>query len=48
MKKAEKINGTSLEYEVKGAGEPLLLISTGPIALIPVGYSRCPRICRFR
>jgi pimeloyl-ACP methyl ester carboxylesterase len=27
-----KINGTVLEYEVKGSGEPLLLISTGPIA----------------
>jgi pimeloyl-ACP methyl ester carboxylesterase len=27
-----KINGMSLEYEVKGSGEPLLLISTGPIA----------------
>ncbi len=27
-----KINGFELEYEVKGAGEPLLLISTGPIA----------------
>jgi len=27
-----KINGTSLEYEVKGSGEPVLLISTGPIA----------------
>ena len=26
------INGTVLEYEVKGSGEPLLLISTGPIA----------------
>jgi pimeloyl-ACP methyl ester carboxylesterase len=32
MKKSEKINGISLEYEVKGSGEPLLLISTGPIA----------------
>jgi pimeloyl-ACP methyl ester carboxylesterase len=27
-----KINGTLLEYEVTGSGEPLLLISTGPIA----------------
>src|SRR5687767_13210975 len=27
-----QINGTLLEYEVKGDGEPLLLISTGPIA----------------
>ena len=27
-----KINGTVLEYEIKGSGEPLLLISTGPIA----------------
>jgi pimeloyl-ACP methyl ester carboxylesterase len=26
------INGTAVEYEVKGSGEPLLLISTGPIA----------------
>jgi pimeloyl-ACP methyl ester carboxylesterase len=31
MKKAN-INGTVLEYEIKGSGEPLLLISTGPIA----------------
>jgi pimeloyl-ACP methyl ester carboxylesterase len=28
----QKINGFELEYEVKGSGEPLLLISTGPIA----------------
>jgi hypothetical protein len=27
-----KINGTLLEYDVKGSGDPLLLISTGPIA----------------
>jgi pimeloyl-ACP methyl ester carboxylesterase len=27
-----KVNGTVLEYEIKGSGEPLLLISTGPIA----------------
>ena len=27
-----KINGVELEYEVKGSGEPVLLISTGPIA----------------
>jgi 3-oxoadipate enol-lactonase len=26
------INGTSLEYEVRGTGEPLLLIATGPLA----------------
>lgn len=26
-----KINGTELEYEVRGSGEPVLLISTGPI-----------------
>jgi pimeloyl-ACP methyl ester carboxylesterase len=31
MKKAQ-INGIELEYEVTGSGEPLLLISTGPIA----------------
>ena len=31
MKNAN-INGTVLEYEVNGSGEPLLLISTGPIA----------------
>jgi len=31
MKNA-KINGIELEYEVVGSGEPLLLISTGPIA----------------
>jgi pimeloyl-ACP methyl ester carboxylesterase len=28
----QKINGFELEYEVTGSGEPLLLISTGPIA----------------
>jgi len=27
-----KFNGTVLEYDVRGAGEPLLLISTGPLA----------------
>src|SRR5258707_9916133 len=27
-----KVNGVELEYEVKGSGEPVLLISTGPIA----------------
>ncbi len=27
-----KINGVELEYEVTGSGDPLLLISTGPIA----------------
>ena len=27
-----KVNGVTLEYEVKGSGEPVLLISTGPIA----------------
>ncbi|CAN5362264.1 N/A [soil metagenome] len=26
-----KINGVELEYEVKGSGEPVILISTGPI-----------------
>lgn len=31
MEKA-KINGVELEYEVKGSGEPVILISTGPIA----------------
>jgi pimeloyl-ACP methyl ester carboxylesterase len=31
MKKAN-INGVELEYEVEGSGEPVLLISTGPIA----------------
>jgi pimeloyl-ACP methyl ester carboxylesterase len=31
MKNA-KINGIDLEYEIAGSGEPLLLISTGPIA----------------
>lgn len=31
MKRA-KLTGVELEYEVKGSGEPLLLISTGPIA----------------
>ena len=27
-----RINGVELEYEVRGSGEPVLLISTGPIA----------------
>ncbi len=31
MKRA-KLNGIELEYDVKGSGEPLLLIATGPIA----------------
>jgi pimeloyl-ACP methyl ester carboxylesterase len=31
MEKAN-LNGVTLEYEVKGSGEPVLLISTGPIA----------------
>jgi pimeloyl-ACP methyl ester carboxylesterase len=31
MEKA-KINGVELEYEVQGSGEPVILISTGPIA----------------
>lgn len=31
MKNA-KINGSVMEYEIHGSGEPLLLISTGPIA----------------
>ena len=31
MEKA-KLNGVMLEYEVTGSGEPVLLISTGPIA----------------
>lgn len=31
MKKAN-VNGVELEYEVKGSGEPVLLISNGPIA----------------
>ncbi|MEX2159917.1 MAG: alpha/beta hydrolase [Dehalococcoidia bacterium] len=31
MEKAN-VNGMELEYEVKGSGEPVLLISTGPIA----------------
>jgi pimeloyl-ACP methyl ester carboxylesterase len=31
MEKAQ-VNGVALEYEVKGSGEPVLLISTGPIA----------------
>ena len=31
MEKA-KVNGVELEYEVTGSGEPVLLISTGPIA----------------
>ena len=31
MEKAS-VNGVELEYEVRGSGEPVLLISTGPIA----------------
>src|ERR1700674_2622778 len=31
MEKA-KLNGVELEYEEKGSGEPVLLISMGPIA----------------
>jgi pimeloyl-ACP methyl ester carboxylesterase len=31
MKKA-KLNGVELEYEIRGSGEPVLLIGTGPIA----------------
>ena len=27
-----KVNVVALEYEVKGVGEPVLLIGTGPIA----------------
>ena len=27
-----KVNGVELEYEVEGSGEPVLLISNGPIA----------------
>src|SRR5688572_15759667 len=27
-----KINGVTLEYDVTGSGDPVLLISTGPIA----------------
>jgi pimeloyl-ACP methyl ester carboxylesterase len=30
--KTAKIDGVELEYEIKGTGEPLLLIATGPIA----------------
>jgi len=30
------VNGMPLEYEVKGSGEPVLLISTGPIADSPL------------
>lgn len=29
---AAKVNGIALEYEVKGSGEPVLLIGTGPFA----------------
>jgi len=35
MEKAN-VNGVQLEYEVKGSGEPVLLISTGPIADSPL------------
>jgi pimeloyl-ACP methyl ester carboxylesterase len=37
-----KINGADLEYEVKGSGDPVLLISTGPIAdsFLPFLYEK--------
>ena len=35
MEKAN-VNGVELEYEAKGSGEPVLLISTGPIADSPL------------
>src|SRR5687768_12165761 len=52
MEKAS-VNGTSLEYEVRGAGEPLLLISTGPIAdsflpLFPEKALAGYRLIRYR
>ncbi|HEU5314567.1 MAG TPA: alpha/beta hydrolase [Chloroflexota bacterium] len=44
-----KVNGVELEYEVQGAGEPVLLISTGPIAdsFVPL-FSERTLAGRFR
>src|SRR5688572_22335786 len=52
MEKAN-VNGTTLEYEVKGSGEPVLLISTGPIAdsflpLFPEKALAGYRLIRYR
>ena len=52
MEKA-KVNGMPLEYEVKGSGEPVLLISTGPIAdsflpLFPEKALAGYRLIRYR
>ena len=47
------VNGMELEYEVKGSGEPVLLISTGPIAdsplpLFPEKALTSYRLIRYR
>jgi pimeloyl-ACP methyl ester carboxylesterase len=47
------INGTTLEYEVKGSGEPVLMSSTGPIAdsflpLFPEKALAGYRLIRYR
>jgi pimeloyl-ACP methyl ester carboxylesterase len=52
MEKAN-VNGRVLEYEVKGSGEPVLLISTGPIAdsfvpLFPEKALERYRLIRYR
>jgi pimeloyl-ACP methyl ester carboxylesterase len=48
MKRA-KLNGVELEYEVKGSGEPLLLISTGPIADSFMPFLSAPAlVARYR
>jgi pimeloyl-ACP methyl ester carboxylesterase len=52
MEKAN-VNGSELEYEVKGSGQPVLLISTGPIAdsflpLFPEKALAGYRLIRYR
>ena len=52
MEKAN-VNGMQMEYEVKGSGEPVLLISTGPIAdsflpLFPEKALAGYRLIRYR
>ena len=48
MKKAT-VNGVELEYEVKGSGEPVILISLGPIgdSFLPF-FSETPLVERYR
>jgi pimeloyl-ACP methyl ester carboxylesterase len=47
MNKA-KINGFELEYQVQGSGEPLLLISTGPIADSFLPFRKAEALERYR